>query len=168
MSDIDKDLFDRQFDKTEARAGPSDPEARAKLSPRLSFNQDSVTALMYAARFLKPKRFVDLLAEGVGFIADCDGDIWRVRDNFLEMYLPNQKAWVPGSLTTEMFKPANPAQNPEPKKKKVVYSVLMQYKDKNEFYVTAYKYESLEECRRAHMNNISIRLIEESREEISV
>lgn len=67
------------------------------------------------------KRFVDLLAQGVEFIKDFEGDIWKY-DTMGNTFVWDVagRVWCKLGVEIEMFNPATRAENPEkPVEKKV-------------------------------------------------
>ena len=116
----------------------------------------------------QPKRFVDLLAEGEEFIADCNGYVWKsdpVRRNVYRYHKHGAFDFRTETLAEVLFNLATPAQNPE-KKKRVVHNFILKSTIYQTFTVSPCKYESLEDCQKDYVNHKAIRLIEESREEI--
>lgn len=88
----------------------------SKLKPDLS-HQDRVMAIQYKGTFIgdNPKRFVDLLAEGVEFIK-YNGLVYTIRDSYIMVWDGGEWRCAEQYLFThELLKPATPAQNPEKK-----------------------------------------------------
>lgn len=123
----------------------------------------------YPAEILeKPKRFVDLLAEGVEYIKCAYGFVWKVDRQPLNIYRFLKGGGIDYEIRTlpeVLFQPATPAQNPE-KKKKVVYNVL--FKSGDYYRLSTNKFESVEVFDETYrsVSMKGIRIIEESREEI--
>lgn len=110
----------------------------------------------------KPKRFVDLLAEGEEFI-ECAKSIFRIHGG-LQIFQNNKWSY---DLSVEglLFRPATSAKNPE-KKKKVVYQFVMQNYGEKYAYTTPCMYENVAECKKDYPQATVLQLIEESGKEI--
>lgn len=123
----------------------------------------------------EPKRFVDLLALGVEYIA-CGNLIHTVKDGIIKYYSPQSNRWFylpEGGFG--LYMSATPAQNPE-KKKKVVYQVLFRKKNchavggiQGNYLLSHNLYATKEEFEvdySGYPGYEFIRFIEESREEV--
>lgn len=128
--------------------------------------------IIYEKPFPKPSRMIDLFVQGVEFVKDCDGYIWRVKDERPEAYYPKIGRWSKTAPCEELFQPASIAENPE-KPKRFVYQWVYKHEKGTYHHVTILKFETEEQVRESLHDHeglggsiVYLEKIEHSREEV--